>query len=134
MVSAFVLSVFTARCYAVRGTAKASSQLSAGYYHIRWLVGWLVVGKSCRVSVRAINRSTSSAIGQWNSAASLLMTTRTARYVTTFISVIHRRFAIRVDSVPSWKLGTLSTRTRPRVVYLSVRPSVRLWRWDIVVI
>ena len=34
-------------------------QLSAGYCHFGWLVGWLVVSRVCRVSVRAINRSSS---------------------------------------------------------------------------
>jgi len=52
--------------------------------------------------------------------------------VIAFTSVIQRRFAIRVDSVPSIKLGP--ARTRPRVVRPSVRLSVHLWRWGIVVI
>ena len=57
-----------------------------------WLAGWLVVSRVCRVSVRAINRSTSSAAGKPD--------------VIAFTSVIQRRFVIRVDSVPaeSWAM------------------------------
>ena len=60
------------------------------------LAGWLVGGKSC-LSVRVINRST---FGFPNALAFCGCCVR-ARYVTTFTSVIQRRFAIRVDSVPS---------------------------------
>jgi len=55
---------------------------------------------------------------RWFSAVAVL---RRYAYVTTFTSVIQRRFAIRIVSVPSWKLGP-----RVRVQELSVRrPSVR---------
>jgi len=95
-----------------------SSQLSAGYCHFGWLSG-------CP-SVRAIiykQISTLSANGQWNSAACWLTSGFPNTDVIAFTSVIQRRFAIRVDSVPSRKLGP--ARTRPRViVILSVRWTV----------
>jgi len=88
-----------------------------------WLVGWLVGGKSCLSRVACL-----SACGRGLLGPSVCAVRSTERRDSAEC-VIQRRFAIRVDSLPSCKLG--STRRRPRVTVvdnctLSVRPSVRL--------
>ena len=95
------------------------SQLTAGYWQNGWLVGWLVVRRVClsRVSLSALGlaispervvRSTSFlACGRGPPGPRM--------YAVTPGEACQRRVynAIRVDSVPSCKLGP--ARTRPRV-------------------
>jgi len=108
------------------------SQLSAGYCHFGWLVGWwLVVSVTC-LFVRAINRSTSG----FPNALFFCCCRKPARWENqTSLPLLasYKGCLLYVDSVPSWKLGP--ARMRPQVserttsptglsVCLSVRPSV----------
>jgi len=65
--------------------------------------GWLVVGKSCRVSVRAINRPTS---GFTNALVFCCCCVTTLRRVTLphLLASYNGGFGIRVDSVPTTQL------------------------------
>ena len=82
-----------------------SLQLGTGKTAAVRLSGWLV-GKSClsrvRLSVRAEGRQAQARQKRRDSAE----------------CIIQRRFAIRVDSIPSCKLGP--ARTRPRVPSLQL--------------
>jgi len=72
-----------------------------------WLVGWLVGGKSCLSRVACL-----SACGRGPPGPSVPCLARQERRDSAEC-IVQRRFGIRVDSVPSCKLGP--ARTRPRV-------------------
>jgi len=84
-----------------------------------WLAGWLVVSRVCRVSVRAINRSTSPTASETVPLRYWWPHERRVTLPHLLASNIHRAFAICIDSIPSSKLGP--ARTRPRVLSLSDR-------------
>jgi len=92
-----------------------------------WVLSlWLVVSRVCRY-VRAINRLACGRGPPGPRACAVLGVRKHARRgaIDSAECIIQSRFAIRVDSVPSCKLG--SARRRPRVacVYLSVCLYVR---------
>jgi len=84
------------------------SHLTAGYWQNGCCpVGWLV-SRVCRVSVCL------SALKRQRAARSAVRKHSRRGAIAPSECIIQRRFAIRVDSVPSCKLGP--ARTRPRVL------------------
>jgi len=114
-----------------------SSQLTAGYWQNDWLVGWLVVSRVCLSRVSQSVRARFGHISETSHPINFVfgVRQRAARpenvwpaCVSTPGEARQRRVynAIRVDSVPSCKLGP--ARTRPRVINSNLGPILLRFR------